>query len=265
MNHSQRLRNSATVLLVAVLAILAFVRGDTQIWFLTGAFTLWALWVFIPMAVYAYKRRQLRQSQQKKAAKGTKPELYDFEAESADAESVLLRHVSYRITAYLRSAYPGMTWDWCEKHPESIIQRGGTARIQLYGVPDFNFANVIFDQRANIDCDMMKIIPLAELQKSDEDKPSAEKPQEAADPQIWYELQGRKVLENLITDLNSRGHNSLTIKENGDICIKQAGDEVVKESLKGFPGRTCWQRLIKVFERESISATVTEGGVVLSW
>lgn len=52
------------------------------------------------------------------------------------------------------------------------------------------------------------------------------------DPQVWYEVQGRKVLEALITDLHSRGYNSLTIRENGDIAIQQADSEKVRTALK---------------------------------
>ena len=264
MNHSQRMKNSAVGLLVVVLAILAFVRGDIQIWLLAGAFVVWALWVFVPMAVFAYKRKQLRQTRRKKAEQVVpKREVYDYEAEQA--EGVLLHHVSHRITAYLRSAYPGMTWDWCEKDPERIIRSGGSARIQLYGVPDFNYATVIFDTKANINCDMMRIVPLVEVQPGAGPKPAVEKKQEVPDPQVWYEMKGRAVFENLIADLNSRGYNSLTIRENGDICIQQADNEVVKQSLKNFPCRGSWQQLVKVFERESIAATVTEEGVVLSW
>lgn len=263
MNGKQRITSSAVGLLVAVLAILAFVRGDIQIWLLAGAFVVWALWVIIPMAIYSHKRKQLRQRRKAPAPAAPKREIYNYEAEPV--EGVLLHHVSHRITAYLRSAYPGMTWDWCEKDPERIIRNGDAARIQLYGVPEFNYANVVFDTKANINCDMMKIVPLKELQSTPDAKPVAEKKEELADPQVWYELQGRMVLENLITDLNSRGHNSLTIKDNGDICIKQADNEVVKQSFKNFPGRNSWQGLVKVFERESIAATVTETGIVLSW
>lgn len=139
-----------------------------------GRFVVWALWVFVPMAVFAYKRKQLRQTRRKKAEQVVpKREVYDYEAEQA--EGVLLHHVSHRITAYLRSAYPGMTWDWCEKDPERIIRSGGSARIQLYGVPDFNYATVIFDTKANINCDMMRIVPLVEVQPGAGPKPAVEK------------------------------------------------------------------------------------------
>lgn len=88
-----------------------------------------------------------------------------------------------------------------------------------------------------------------EVQPGAGPKPAVEKKQEVPDPQVWYEMKGRAVFENLIADLNSRGYNSLTIKENGDICIQQADNEVVKQSLKNFPCRGSWQQLVKVFEQ----------------
>ena len=85
------------------------------------------------------------------------------------------------------------------------------------------------------------------------------------DPQIWYEKQGRTVLENLIADLNSRGHNSLTIKENGEIAIQRADQEVKQAALENVPEKTYWTRLAKVFESEGLAAQITENGMVLSW
>ena len=82
---------------------------------------------------------------------------------------------------------------------------------------------------------------------------------------MWYEVQGRKVLEALITDLHSRGHNSLTIRENGDIAIKQADKELVRAGFESVPERTYWTRLCKVFEREGMAANITDGGILLSW
>lgn len=96
--------------------------------------------------------------------------------------------------------------------------------------------------------------------------PTAPKPQQQpSDPQIWYELQGRKVLEDLIADLHSRGHSSLSIKDNGDICIKQADAEVTAQTLKNFPERNYWQAHTKVFEKEGLAAAVTETGLAVTW
>ena len=73
------------------------------------------------------------------------------------------------------------------------------------------------------------------------------------------------MLENLIADLNSRGHNSLTIKENGEITIQQADSEVKQAVFEYVPEKTYWPRLTKVFESEGLAAKTTENGMVLSW
>lgn len=254
-----------TALLVAVLAIMAFIRGPLQVWLLAGAFALWALWVIIPMIITAQKRSRRRQKRQA-TPPAAKPREFQFPDLSTPAEGVLLRHVNFRISAYLKSAYPNVTWEWEEKEPERIITSGGTARIKLFGVPDFNYANVIFDCKANINCDMMKIIPLSEVAGAPTGAPAPQQnPPQPTDPQVWYEMQARQVLEDLIADLHSRGHNSLTIKENGDICIKQADTEVAAQTLKNFPARNYWQALVKVFEKEGMAAAVTETGLAVTW
>ena len=47
MNKKKSIWSGVSVLIAAVLAIVAFVRSDTQIWLLTAAFTIWAIWVTI--------------------------------------------------------------------------------------------------------------------------------------------------------------------------------------------------------------------------
>ena len=73
------------------------------------------------------------------------------------------------------------------------------------------------------------------------------------------------MLETLVADLHSRGYSSLTIKENGDIAIKQADGEKVKPAFENVPEKTYWTRLCKVFEREGMAANITDGGILLSW
>ena len=268
MKNGKRSRSNVTVLLVAVLAIMAFIRGPLQIWFLAGAFVLWGLWVIIPLLIKAQKRSTYQRQKKQTPSQAGKPRELQFPDLTEPAESVLLRHVNFRISAYLKSAFPDVTWEWQEKDPERIIKNGGTARIRMFGVPDYNYASVVFDSKANIGCDVMKIVPLSEAAGIPSDVQAAPTPQpqtQPADPQIWYELQGRQVLEDLIADLHSRGHSSLTIKDNGDICIKQANAEVTTQTLKSFPERNYWQALAKVFEKEGLAAAVTETGLAVTW
>ena len=269
MKNKPNLWNSVSVLVVAVLLVTAFVRGLAQIWLYAAAFAVWGIWVSVRF-LFPYLqakqqqmearriRRQYEETQKKKAAKNSPDS-------SNTVSSILLRHVNFRISSYLKSVYPGATWEWREEFPERIVSQGGTGRIQVYGIPDFNYADVSFSQQADINCSLLKIVPL-EQTKGQNDAPKPQ-PQSSVpvDPQIWYEKQGRTVLENLIADLNSRGHNCLTIKENGEICIFQADHEVKQAVLENVPEKTYWTRLTKVFESEGLAAKTTENGMVLSW
>lgn len=274
MKNKKSLWSGVSVLIVAVLAITAFVRGGLEVWLLAGAFAAWGIWAVVRFGVpyakaqiYHYKARKIRKQceAQPRKSKLNVPDLSD------PADIVLLRHVNYRVSSYIQSVYPDATWEWREEFPERIITKGGVARIQIFGVPDFNFADVTFDQNAGIHCAMLKIIPLSRLKENPaapastaEEQPAPPQPN-TVDPQVWYEVKARKVLKNLIADLDSRGHSSLTIKETGEIAIQQADAEIVKPAFENVPERMFWPRLVKVFEREGMAANITDNGLLLSW
>lgn len=268
MKQKTSLWTGVSVLIVAVLAVMAFVRGDLQIWLLAVVFVAWGIWAgifflapYLKAQMYRHKARALRKQNEKQSPKKERavPDLSD------PIGLVLLRHVNFRISAYLQSAYPDATWQWMEEFPEKIVARGGKGKIQLYGVPDFNYAEVSFNQAADISCSLLKIVPMAEIQKPSGEKKVIPQQQTPVDPQVWYEKQGRAVLENMIADLNSRGHHSLTIRENGEVAVKQADSEISKPAFESIPEKTYWPRLVKVFEREGVAANITEKGLVLSW
>lgn len=106
----------------------------------------------------------------------------------------------------------------------------------------YNFADVTFDQNGGINCALVNIVPLkqpnaphpsvSDTEDTAEAPAAMPKQPDPVDPQVWYEVQGRKVLEALITDLHSRGYNSLTIRENGDIAIQQADSRKGRLPLK---------------------------------
>ena len=61
-NDKGLLSGSITILIGAVIAIMALVRGPWQAWLLIGVFTLWGLWVvlilLLPYMQQAKRRRQ---------------------------------------------------------------------------------------------------------------------------------------------------------------------------------------------------------------
>lgn len=279
MRRKKSLWSGVSILIVAVLAITAFIRGNAQVWLLAIAFTLWSVWAclyyLVPYIKEELHRREARRIRKKCEQQDAKRPSFTIPEISDPINLVLLRHVNYRISAYLQSVYPDATWEWREEFPERIVANGGTGRIKLFGVEGFNFADVTFDQNAGIDCALVNVVPMAQRTTSEapvakatdtaEETVTAPKKQNPVDPQVWYEVQGRKVLEALITDLHSRGYNSLTIRENGDIAIKQADSEKVRTAFESVPEKTYWARLCKVFEREGMAANITDGGILLTW
>lgn len=267
MNKKTSLWSGVSVLIVAVLAVMAFIRGNAQIWLLVSVFAIFAVWAsvkylspYLKMQKSRYEVRKLRKKSKEHKQMGIEiPDVSD------PIDLVLLRHASFRISAYIQSAYPDATWEWREEFPEKIVAKGGTGRIQLYGVTDYNYADVTFTQNADINCALLKIVPMGELHKPSVETKSIPQKTNPVDPQVWYEKQGRTVLEALISDLNSRGHHSLTIRENGEITIKQADSEITRPTFDNVPEKMYWSRLAKVLEREGIAANVTESGIALSW
>ena len=91
--------------------------------------------------------------------------------------------------------------------------------------------------------------------------------QQPVDPRVWYEFQDRSILEDMIADLRSRGHSSLTLNEDGSICIQPAdgGEEIKKDSFAAFPEKVYWPRLAKVLEQEGLTADVQDTRILVSW
>ena len=162
----------------------------------------------------------------------------------------------------LRAAYPNARWEWLADKPSRFAVEGGTARIRVYGIPDFDYADVKLDQKANLDCSLVKLSPL--MPGSSDAQPPNRQP---VNPRIWFETRGRAVLEALVTDLNSRGHSSLTVQENGEIFVqtKENETEPAKEAFLDFPEKVYWPQLVKVLESEGYAADARDADILVSW
>ena len=216
--------------------------------------------------VWDKRHRQRQQRTRQLHAEGIQTRNFEIpDLGSTSSDDLLVRHTNHRILAYLRSAYPQATFEWCEKQPEQLIRNGGTGRIRVFGIDEFDHADVTLDQNANIKCDMVKIVPLSKVGGETSEDDATPPNRQPVDPRIWYETQGRSVLEALISDLNSRGHSKLTLRENGDICIEQGEDAVSQEHLNNFPQKVYWPRLAEVLESNGLAAEVTAQGIQVSW
>ncbi len=251
MKQKISLGSSISVLTGAVIAILALVRGPAQTVLLLTTFALWGLWVLLALlrpawqANRAYRCREERAEKMQEAFSGI------------NVAELLLRHVNYRISDHLKSAYPGVRWEWTMNDPALFIARGGTGRICLYGVPDYEYADVTLDQRGTLNCARVKVVPM----QNNGTPPN----QPAADPQVWYELEGRAALDTLIADLRSRGHSSLSLNEDGSITFQAETGGGETGCFTNLPGKVYWPRLADVLEQDGLSADVQDSRIVVSW
>ena len=266
MNKKSTVTKSLSFLIVALLATTAFVREPWKIRAYLCAFSIFGIWI---LAVWLYRSKRHARfkpviARHFRAVKVKVTRTPDTGGSSP--ELVLLRHVNYRISAYLQSAYPGVTWEWCNKTPEKIAAGGGTGRIRLSGVPDFNYAEITLDTQARISCELLRIVPLSAAQVSGASTTlKAPQPPQPVDPAVWYDIQGRGLLKTLVADLNSRGYSRLTIKENGDICVDEADGEAVKDRFNNLPGKPFWPGIVKVFENSGLTASASDKGILVSW
>ncbi len=257
MKRTNPLWGSISILIGVVIAILALLRGPWAAAALIITFALWGLWLVWTQLLparrvnreYRRRERQLRWRQEAGA-----------ETSDSGISTVLLRHVNHRISEHLRSVYPNAHWEWTMSDPALFVTCGGTGRIRVYGVPDYDFADVTLDRQGSLRCSLVKVAP---LDGSQADPPN----QQPLDPQVWYELQGRSVLENVIADLTSRGHSSLTLNEDGSICIQpvNGGEEIAKDSFATFPEKVYWPRLVQVLEQEGLTADMQDSKILVCW
>lgn len=144
--------------------------------------------------------------------------------------------------------------------PALFVAHGGTGRIRVYGVPDYDYADVTLNQQGVLRCSLVKVAPLDGSQ-------AASPNQQTLDPRVWYEFQGRSILEDIIADLDSRGHSSLTMNENGSIRIQPAdgSEEIARDAFPSFPEKVYWPRLVNVLNQEGLTADMQDTGILVSW
>ena len=237
------------VLVGVIVAILAIVRGRWQFPLLAFAVALWALWVVYSLTDLTRKGNTGFKRRGKKSSG----------IDRAMAEMVL-RHVNYRITDRLKAAYPNARWEWMMRDPALFVVQGGTGRIRVYGVPEYDYADITVDQCGKLSCSFITMTPV--------DRPAEQPPnRQEQDPQAWYDDHAEKILEQLVSDLDSRGNNSLLLKEDGSVvaCCDENESETRKGILSRLPPKDHWDELAELIEQDGLTATVQDSCIAVTW
>lgn len=182
------------------------------------------------------------------------------DSEQDPLQDALLCQFSHRITDKLRSAYPKALWNWDKQPNVQKILSGKSIRIRLSDAAEYTHAEVSLDTYGSIHLRLMKI---QELSPQSGAAPSAEEP--PVDCTSWYELVGASILNQIITDLNARGYQHLSINESGEIFITDKATPVVKERFQNFPGKKHWEELVSIFQENELQAQITDTALILSW
>ena len=143
MKQKKTIGGSIGLLIGVVIAILSLLRGNWATAALNAAFAVWGLWLIFTQLLPAWRsnrtyRRRVRQSRDRQEAA----------ADTSDSSMglVLLRHVNHRISEHLQSVYPQAHWEWTLADPARFIAYGGTGRIRVYGIQDYEYADVILNR-----------------------------------------------------------------------------------------------------------------------
>lgn len=255
MKQKITLGSSIPVLIAVVIAILSLIRGPAQTILLLITFAAWVLWMILAVLRPTWRANSelRRREQQAERDQG----LFS----GRNVAQLLVCHVNSRVTDHLRSVYPDVRWEWMMNDPALFIVQGGTGRIRIFGVPDYEFADVTLDRKGGLSCSMVKVVP---VQNSTQGTSSG---QHSVDPQVWYEVEGRDVMEQLIADLTSRGHSSLTVNEDGSVSIQtQPGtDTPTRHRFPTLPAKVYWPQLADVLEQEGLTPDVQADRIVVSW
>ncbi len=271
MKSDKKLWSSVSILIGAVILILSLLRGIWQTSFLVITFVVWGAWVAAWLTAPYRKRASHKRRRDQSLAElyaGADAPIDRVRGDGSGVNSpsqILMRHVNLRITAYIHTLYPEATWQWCEKKPEKLVLNGGIGRIRVYGVDDYDHADVNLDKNGGLHCSMIKVVPIPNPGDNDSADNHVPPNQQPVDPQIWYETSGRQVLEEVIADLNSRGHTKLTLTEDGNVIIIQDKKDITVEQLSAFPKKVYWPRLLKVLQGEGLAAETVAKGILVSW
>lgn len=259
---------SVSALAGAVLAVYAFVPASWRTRVFLVVFAVWGLWILVVLVLpHVRKRYRLYRDRSRilySGAYSSGPRDSSGEIDP-QVESVLVRQVNYRISAYLRSVYPDAKWEWKTGSPARLIVCGGVGRIQLHGVPDYNYAEVTLDPKGSIRCDLLRLDPLFPTGHAEEAECADGKDTEPVNPRLWFEQQGRAVLESVIPDLISRGYTSLTMNEDGSIEVEDEQDGKAAQAFSSFPKRVYWKELIRVLESAGYAAAVDGDAITMTW
>ena len=177
-------------------------------------------------------------------------------------EQILLHQINCCITAMLRAVYSEAVWDWDEKPTARYINEGECRRIKLGNAGEYNFAEIHIDKYSNIKLQLLKAAPCGEAKSSADAIVS----DFDVDVEFWYSNYAKKILENIIGELNGRGIHSLEINAEGEIHAQEGKANILHGKIEKMIPQSSWEALVEFFKTKlELKADANDTGICVSW
>ncbi len=255
-------------LIVSMLISMAFFKGDVGEYILMAVVGIWILITLFQ--VFYPKIREVIRNKQANASTiepivSTPTEVVLQEVVPETSEQILMRHVNFRITDKLKTAFPQATWEWVDTIPMNLVMDGGIGRIKTQHTGEFNYADVLFGEYAGIRFRMLKMVDFNTDSMECATEVKEQSDAEGYDVSSWYNIAAQQTLINIITELNTKGHSSLVVNEDGSVHTEGSELETALAILENMPQKSYWEELAKVIAGEGLNVAIKENSIKLEW
>ena len=160
-----------------------------------------------------------------------------------------------------------VSWLWVKRPASEELCSGGVWRIRLSNADPFNFGEVTLTKSGKLTITLLQALPLKEAEKTPLESNELEEDEvtERMDVGGWYRAEGDDLISGMIDELNTQGHRSLTVRENGEVYITSSGSDEVVGQIKNFPPRLVWDEFCQMLKDDDITATAKPEGLAMSW
>ena len=266
-----------STLVVVMLIIMAFVRGEIKDWLMIGAVSIWIVMTFgikILRNVYRFQRAariklkaaslafwQKLMEEIKKQPEPKQKKIYDINL-SEEPDRLTMNYVNQLITNRLQACYPGSKWDWVTKNPILVVKHCETGRICTSGTGEYSFADVDFKQLGGINIMMLKCEALDAAGKGKQKNGGT-----GYDVESWYTQKGQETLSRIVRELQSKGHETVFIGKDGEVYSLNEDKQVKMDTLaiSDFPKKAHWKKLADIITNDYLKAAVDQDYISITW
>lgn len=215
MKKKMNIQTSIYILLFVciVSTSLRYISPDWPEWISLIACGVWLIyylstWLIPKLSIkvrtgFEWVRQAISRGTQKKDEKTTDAGLL---AELQKTRSELYNQVAGRITDALSQVYPNSKWAWANVPAESYFLVGGTQRIRLEGVPDYQEADVVLGPNGELIIYFVQTDTLGEVLLQKQGQEAAER---------W--LADGRILGAIIDQARQQGQHTICISQYGEV------------------------------------------------